>query len=47
VCVGGGGSNAIERWQNKVRLFHRMARGWSVNIESENRKRERETESRI
>jgi hypothetical protein len=35
------GDNALDRWQNKVRLFRRKARGWSANVESELRKKER------
>jgi hypothetical protein len=34
-----GGRTTIERWQNKVKLFRKKTRGWSINIESENRKR--------
>jgi hypothetical protein len=30
------GGSAIERWQNKIRLFHRKAKGWSANVEAEN-----------
>jgi hypothetical protein len=32
------GDTAIDRWQNKVMLFCRKVKGWSVNIESANRK---------
>jgi hypothetical protein len=32
------GENTFERWQNKVRLFHRKARGWSANVEALNRR---------
>jgi hypothetical protein len=33
------GESVIERWQNKVRLFRRKAKGWSVNVEAEVRKK--------
>lgn len=33
------GKSAIDRWQEKVRMFRRKARGWSANVEAENRRK--------
>jgi hypothetical protein len=33
------GDKAIDRWQNRVRMLSKKARGWSINIELEYRKR--------
>lgn len=30
--------NCVEVWQNKVRLFRKLAKGWSTNTEAENRR---------
>jgi hypothetical protein len=30
---------AIDRWQQRVRIFRRKARGWNVNIEAEEKRR--------
>jgi hypothetical protein len=33
------GKTAIDRWQDKIRIFRRKARGWSANVEVENRRK--------
>jgi hypothetical protein len=33
------GDTAVERWQNKVRLFRRKVKGWSANVESKLRRK--------
>jgi hypothetical protein len=32
------GESTIEVWQSKVRLFHKKVKGWSANIEAENKR---------
>jgi hypothetical protein len=33
------GEKAIDRWQNRIRLLRRKAKGWSANVEAESKRR--------
>jgi hypothetical protein len=35
------GKRAIDRWQNRVRVFRRKAKGWSINVEAELKKKKK------
>jgi hypothetical protein len=37
-----GGGLAVEKWQQKVRLLRKKVKGWSVNVEAENRRKKGE-----
>jgi hypothetical protein len=39
------GQRAMDRWQNRVRLFRKKTKGWSANIEAEIKKKKRALES--
>jgi hypothetical protein len=36
------GEKAIDRWQNRARMFRKKAKGWSVNLEARIKKENRE-----
>lgn len=31
----------MDVWQNKIRKFRKLAKGWSINVEYENKKEKR------
>jgi hypothetical protein len=37
-----GGGLAVEKWQQKVRLLRKKVKGWSVNVEAENKRKKGE-----
>jgi hypothetical protein len=37
-----GGRNCIDRWQNRIRIFRKKVKGWSINVEAEMKKRKME-----
>jgi hypothetical protein len=39
------GKRAIDRWQNRVRIFRKKAKGWSINVEAELKKRKKTLDS--
>jgi hypothetical protein len=39
------GKKAIDRWQNRVRIFRKKAKGWSINVEAELKKRKKTLDS--
>jgi hypothetical protein len=39
------GKRAIDRWQNRVRIFRKKTKGWSINVEAELKKRKKTLDS--